>query len=159
MLLLHPSLLSVCSYEIVDPPADYAATLRPAILSGVSAAAAAVLATPTPMATPFYQIPEPVHVPKTDLGPVSFTQELGELTLKPEDYQVFSKLFAADVDDEKLSHEEMQERKIAALLLKIKNGTPPVRRTALKQITEKVGTEGCVGGCSLVCSKYSCVNR
>jgi len=33
--------------------------------------------------------------------------------------------------------DEMKERKIMRLLLKIKNGTPPVRKTALRQITDK----------------------
>ena len=41
------------------------------------------------------------------------------------------------VDEEDLSLEEAKERKIMKLLLKIKNGTPPQRKTALRQITDK----------------------
>ena len=43
-----------------------------------------------------------------------------------------------DVDEDSLSPEESKERKIMTLLLKIKNGTPPMRKSALRQITDKV---------------------
>jgi splicing factor 3B subunit 1 len=43
-----------------------------------------------------------------------------------------------DVDEDSLSPEELKERKIMTLLLKIKNGTPPMRKSALRQITDKV---------------------
>ena len=56
--------------------------------------------------------------------------------IKPEDYQYFSKLMD-EVDDEDLSSDEAKERKIMKLLLRIKNGTPPQRKTALRQITDK----------------------
>ena len=42
-----------------------------------------------------------------------------------------------EVDEESLSPEEQREWKIIKLLLKIKNGTPPVRKAALRQITYK----------------------
>merc|ERR1740117_2715125 len=42
-----------------------------------------------------------------------------------------------DTDDEKLTKEEANERRIMSLLLKIKNGTPPMRKQALRQITDK----------------------
>jgi splicing factor 3B subunit 1 len=57
--------------------------------------------------------------------------------LKPEDAQYFDKLLL-DVDEDSLSAEEQRERKIMKLLLKIKNGTPPMRKSALRQITDKV---------------------
>ncbi len=41
------------------------------------------------------------------------------------------------VDEEQLSVEEMKERKIMKLLLKVKNGTPPQRKSALRQLTDK----------------------
>lgn len=47
------------------------------------------------------------------------------------------KYFQADVDEESLSPDEQKERKIMKLLLKIKNGTPPMRKAALRQITDK----------------------
>lgn len=36
-----------------------------------------------------------------------------------------------------MSPEEQKDRKIMKLLLKIKNGTPPMRKAALRQITDK----------------------
>lgn len=42
-----------------------------------------------------------------------------------------------DVDESTLGPEELKERKIMKLLLKIKNGTPPMRKAALRQITDK----------------------
>lgn len=42
-----------------------------------------------------------------------------------------------DVEDEELSQEELKERKIMKLLLKVKNGTPPQRKSALRQLTDK----------------------
>ncbi len=45
--------------------------------------------------------------------------------------------FQVDVDEETLPPEEQKERKIMKLLLKIKNGTPPMRKAALRQITDK----------------------
>ncbi|XP_038276901.1 splicing factor 3B subunit 1-like [Dermochelys coriacea] len=47
--------------------------------------------------------------------------------LKPDDIQYFDKLLV-DVDESTLSPEEQKERKIMKLLLKIKNGTPPMRK-------------------------------
>ena len=41
------------------------------------------------------------------------------------------------MEDEQLSVEEMKERKIMKLLLKVKNGTPPQRKSALRQLTDK----------------------
>ncbi len=47
--------------------------------------------------------------------------------MKIEDTQYFSKLLD-DVDEEALPAEEQREREIMRLLLKIKNGTPPMRK-------------------------------
>ena len=47
--------------------------------------------------------------------------------MKMEDTQYFSKLLE-DVDETELSSEEQKEREIMRLLLKIKNGTPPMRK-------------------------------
>merc|ERR1719191_2733370 len=56
--------------------------------------------------------------------------------LKPDDMQYFDKLLI-DVDENALSTEEAKERRIMKLLLKIKNGTPPMRKSALRQITDR----------------------
>lgn len=52
-------------------------------------------------------------------------------------FQRHTCLFQVDVDESTLSPEELKERKIMKLLLKIKNGTPPMRKAALRQITDK----------------------
>ncbi|RSH86229.1 U2 snRNP component prp10 [Apiotrichum porosum] len=60
--------------------------------------------------------------------------------LKAEDAQYFAKVLGeggGEAEDVHYSMEELKERKIMRLLLKIKNGTPPVRKTALRQITDK----------------------
>ena len=36
-----------------------------------------------------------------------------------------------------MSNEEQRDRRIMMLLLKVKNGTPPMRKSALKTLTEK----------------------
>lgn len=61
--------------------------------------------------------------------------------LKPEDTQYFDKLLQ-EVDEENLSPEEQKERQIMKLLLKIKNGTPPMRKSAMRQITDKARAFG-----------------
>ncbi|KAF7307565.1 Small nuclear ribonucleoprotein [Mycena indigotica] len=62
---------------------------------------------------------------------------VGALTFfKAEDSQYFAKI-SKEEDETELSVDKMKERKIVRLLLKIKNGTPPVRKTALRQITDK----------------------
>lgn len=57
--------------------------------------------------------------------------------LKPEDAQYFGKVLQGEDVEPGLSMEELKDRKIMRLLLKIKNGTPQVRKSALRQITEK----------------------
>jgi splicing factor 3B subunit 1 len=55
--------------------------------------------------------------------------------LKESDLQYFGKLMDGQ-DENSLSVDELKERKIMRLLLKVKNGTPPMRKTALRQITD-----------------------
>ena len=61
--------------------------------------------------------------------------------VKPEDYQYFAPLLKEGAADEEdgghLTAEEAKERRIMRLLLRIKNGTPPMRKVALKQIADK----------------------
>jgi len=56
--------------------------------------------------------------------------------IKPEDMQYFGRLME-DAEESALTKEEVKERAIMALLLKIKSGTPPQRKTAMRQITDK----------------------
>ena len=56
--------------------------------------------------------------------------------IKPEDVSYFSALLE-EVDESQLSPDKIRERRIMMLLLKVKNGTPPMRKTALKMLTER----------------------
>jgi splicing factor 3B subunit 1 len=113
-------------YKVLPPPAGYIPIRTPA---------RKLSATPTPIAgTPqgFFIQTEDKSSKYMDTQPKG-----GNLPfLKPEDAQYFDKLLI-DVDEESLSPEEQKERKIMKLLLKIKNGTPPMRKSALRQITDK----------------------
>jgi splicing factor 3B subunit 1 len=85
------------------------------------------------LGTPLYAIPEEnrgqqFDVPKEAPGGLPF--------MKPEDYQYFGALLNEE-NEEELTPEEQKERKIMKLLLKVKNGTPPQRKTALRQLTDK----------------------
>ncbi|GAB2240175.1 hypothetical protein Droror1_Dr00020693 [Drosera rotundifolia] len=111
-------------YKILDPPSTYVPIRTPA---------RKLLATPTPIGTPLYSIPDEnrsqqFDVPKELPGGLPY--------IKPEDFQYFGALLA-EVNEEELSPEEQKERKIMKLLLKVKNGTPPQRKTALRQLTDK----------------------
>ncbi|KAI4838995.1 splicing factor 3B subunit 1 [Plasmodium brasilianum] len=101
--------------------------------------------------TPFYDIPtvnnnqqeEETHYSNImqnkyfEINNPQVLSELKYIQLKDEDYIYFNKLFQ-NVNEEELSQDELKERKFMLLLLKIKNGTPSIRRTALRAITEKV---------------------
>mmetsp|Transcript_9596 Transcript_9596/g.17940 ORF Transcript_9596/g.17940 Transcript_9596/m.17940 type:complete len:1093 (-) Transcript_9596:879-4157(-) len=117
-------------YKILAPPPGYKPAIDPA---------ARLLATPLPTPTPGFTIQEEGAglsgagaAARPDLAP----QLEGLPSLKEEDQIYFSKLLQ-DVDEAELSVKEQKERKILKLLLKIKNGTPPQRKAALRQITDK----------------------
>lgn len=74
--------------------------------------------------------------PMVEITDTQLLNELKYIQLKNEDYIYFNKLFQ-NVNEENLSQDELKERKIMLLLLKIKNGTPSIRRSALRTITEK----------------------
>ena len=119
------TLLPATGYAILAPPASYQPIRTPA---------RKLMATPTPLAgqTGFF-----VQTEDTKQMFDVLPQVPGDLPFtKAEDYQHFAKLLQ-DVDETTLPTEEVKERKIMKLLLKIKNGTPPVRKVALRQITEK----------------------
>eukprot|EP01038_Epipyxis_sp_PR26KG_P004611 gene4611-6488_t len=113
-------------YRILDPPPSYIPIRTPH---------RKLLATPTPVGlTPAFNI---TQTPSRDSYAIPGTPSDGAIPfIKPEDQQYFGKLLD-DVDEENLPAEEMKERKIMKLLLKIKNGTPPQRKTALRQISDK----------------------
>lgn len=114
-------------YKVLPPPSGYMPIRTPA---------RKLTATPTPMggltAGGFFMPKDEGSAKMMDMEPKG--QNLPPL--KPEDIQYFDKLLT-DVDEEALSPDEQKERKIMKLLLKIKNGTPPMRKSALRQITDK----------------------
>jgi len=121
-------------YKILDPPASYVPIRTPQ---------RKLLATPTPLggATPAFQMlatpaRESYAVPMTPAGGGAGTGDATMPFIKPEDQQYFGKLLE-EVEEEDLPIEELKERRIMKLLLKIKNGTPPQRKTAMRQITDK----------------------
>ena len=135
-------------YVIIRPPSTYIPLRTPS---------RKLLATPTPMSmTPAgFQMEIPMEQ-RTDASitdireaygiplaqTASETGEIGSLPyIKPEDMQYFGRLME-DADEEKITKEESNERKIMALLLKIKAGTPPQRKTAMRQITDKARAFG-----------------
>lgn len=135
-------------YAILPPPASYVPLRTPG---------RKLLATPTPLSmTPAgFQMDVPIEqrpdatvqdireaygVP---LGPTSSESGTpGNLPyIKPEDMQYFGRLME-EAEEDKLTKDEVNERRIMALLLKIKSGTPPQRKTAMRQITDKARSFG-----------------
>lgn len=135
-------------YAILPPPASYKPLRTPS---------RKLLATPTPMGmTPAgFQMAIPpeeqegrsVQEIREAYGvPVAPTSAEGAGSgalpyIKSDDMQYFGKLME-DVEDDALTKDERNERLIMTLLLKIKSGTPPQRKTAMRQITDKARTFG-----------------
>ncbi|KAI8999953.1 splicing factor 3B subunit 1 [Gaertneriomyces semiglobifer] len=115
-------------YKILEPPATYVPIRTPA---------RKLMATPTPMAGQAggFMMQEEDRQQAYDVPPE--IPGIGGLQFfKPEDMQHFGKLLDQR-DEAEMDVDELKERKIMRLLLKIKNGTPPMRKTALRQITDK----------------------
>ncbi|KAI8878020.1 splicing factor 3B subunit 1 [Backusella circina FSU 941] len=114
-------------YKILEPPAGYEPIRTPA---------RKLTATPTPMADTGFMMQEESR----QVVAMELPQEIpgvGQLPFfKEEDMQHFGKLLD-DKDEGAMSMDELKERKIMRLLLKIKNGTPPMRKGALRHITDK----------------------
>ncbi|KAH8180055.1 splicing factor 3B subunit 1 domain-containing protein [Sarocladium implicatum] len=118
-------------YKILTPPPGY---------EPVRAPAHKLMQTPASQSGFMMQDPEQVR-----LGGKPMPAEIpgvGDLQFfKAEDMAYFGKLTDGS-DENVLTVEEMKERKIMRLLLKIKNGTPPMRKTALRQITDNARNFG-----------------
>ncbi len=117
------SMLPKTGYVILNPPQSYIPIRTPS---------RRLLATPTPMGAGGYLMPEAQERKGVDLPQGSEDLPFA----KPEDYEHFAKLLE-DVDEDTLSSAEANERKIMKLLLKVKNGAPPQRKTALRHLTQK----------------------
>ncbi|GAM18432.1 hypothetical protein SAMD00019534_016070 [Acytostelium subglobosum LB1] len=117
-------------YEILAPPPGYVPIMTPA---------RKLMSTPVGVAgRSGFSIPEEQHRSAASMG-MDFGVETitaGGLPMKPEDKIYFEKLLNEEEEDQ-LSPEEAKERKIMKLLLRIKNGTPPMRKQALRQLTDK----------------------
>lgn len=116
-------------YKILKPPASYIPIRTPA---------RKLLATPTPLLTPLYSIPEENRGQQFD---VPKEMPCGLSFMKPEDYQYFGALLNEE-NEQELSPDEQKEQKIMKLLFKVKNGTPPQRKTAFRQLTDKASEFG-----------------
>ncbi|AEO65469.1 ba1fb0c7-4229-4953-9758-6e2dd7d10c25 [Thermothielavioides terrestris] len=118
-------------YKILEPPPGYAPVRAPAhkLASVPTPATGFMMQDPSSSRILGQQIPKEIP----GVGDLQF--------FKPEDMAYFGKLTDGANEDE-LSVEELKERKIMRLLLKVKNGTPPMRKTALRQLTDNARNFG-----------------
>ena len=127
-------------YSILNPPESY----KPLRTPGRK-----LLATPTPAMTPAGFIMQDSSTAEASRSQaeafgvqLADEQEQQSATglpfIKPEDYQYFGTLLnTSDIPESELSKAQRQDKLILTLLLKIKCGTPPQRKTAMRQITDK----------------------
>ncbi|ROT37272.1 ARM repeat-containing protein [Sodiomyces alkalinus F11] len=112
-------------YKVLEPPPGYAPLRAPAHK---------LMATPAPQTGFMMQDPDAVRLSGKPVR--NEIPGIGDLQFfKPEDMAYFGKL-TDGADENNLSVDELKERKIMRLLLKVKNGTPPMRKTALRQLTD-----------------------
>ncbi|KAL9126153.1 MAG: hypothetical protein Q9217_004749 [Psora testacea] len=118
-------------YKVLDPPPGYApirtparkSMSTPASVAGSSGIGGFMMQEPESARAMGKQLP--TEIP--GVGDLQF--------FKAEDMTYFGKLVDGG-DENAMSVEELKERKIMRLLLKVKNGTPPMRKTALRQLTD-----------------------
>lgn len=145
-------------YEIVQPPSGYEVKRKLGMKNRGNAVSA-----PTPIGggTPLYNIQEETYHAGGDLveeggdfdgigltvtaeGVAAGNGE-GLPFIKAEDMKFFGKLTSVDTDDnrnEMMTADEEKEREIMKLLLQIKNGLPPQRKVAMREITQKAKVYG-----------------
>lgn len=118
-------------YKILEFPHGYAPAIAPA---------RKLMSTPAPMASSSgiggFMMQEPENARAMGKQLPTEIPGVGDLQFfKAEDMAYFGKLVDGG-DENAMSVEELKERKIMRLLLKVKNGTPPMRKTALRQLTD-----------------------
>jgi len=118
-------------YKILDFPPGY---------EPVRAPAHRVPGTPASLQGGF-MMQQPVDPRSLGKDLTTEVQGFGDLRMKPEDHIYFGKL-ADGADENDMSVDELKERKIMRLLIKVKNGTPPMRKTALRQLTDNARNFG-----------------
>lgn len=114
-------------YAILEPPAGYAPIRHPTkkLMATPTADGGFVMQEVSYTATQKMAEQLPTDIPG-----------VGELDhFKESDLKYFGKLLDGQ-DDAELSHAELKERKILRLLLKVKNGTPQLRKSALRMLTD-----------------------
>ena len=112
-------------YKTLEPPPGY---------EPIRAPAHKMMSTPAPQSG--FMMQDPDHVRLGGKPMPADIPGVGDLQFfKPEDMAYFGKLTDGS-DENSLTVDELKQRKIMRLLLKIKNGTPPMRKTALRQITD-----------------------
>ncbi|KAK4127070.1 ARM repeat-containing protein [Parathielavia appendiculata] len=118
-------------YKVLEPPPGYAPVRAPAhkLVTAPTPATGFMIQDPTSGQVTGQQMPKEIP----GVGDLQF--------FKPEDMAYFGKLTDGANEDD-LSVEELKERKIMRLLLKVKNGTPPMRKTALRQLTDNARNFG-----------------
>lgn len=119
-------------YKILEPPAGYAPVIQPGVRRMVATAAPSSNIN----GVGGFMMQESVDPKSMSKQLPTDIPGVGDLQFfKTEDMQYFGKLVDGQ-DEEVMSVEELKERKIMRLLLKVKNGTPPMRKTALRQLTD-----------------------
>ncbi|KAM3067659.1 U2 snRNP component prp10 [Clarireedia jacksonii] len=115
-------------YKILEPPPGYAP---------IRTIAQKVMATPAPAAGyGGFMMQDPESGRQLQKQLPTEIPGVGDLMFfKAEDMAYFGKLTDGS-DENSMSVEELKERKIMRLLLKVKNGTPSMRKTALRQLTD-----------------------
>ncbi|KAF2772019.1 U2 snRNP component prp10 [Teratosphaeria nubilosa] len=114
-------------YKILDPPPGY---------EPIRAPARRVVPSATPVPDGSFMNQQSVDARAMGKQLPSDIPGVGDLQFfKAEDMTYFGKLVDG-ADENELSVEELKQRKIMRLLLKVKNGTPPMRKTALRQLTD-----------------------
>ncbi|KAI9813078.1 MAG: hypothetical protein M1827_004298 [Pycnora praestabilis] len=124
-------MLPIEGYKVLDPPPGYAPIRTPA---------RKMMSTPAPVASTSgfggFMMQEPENARTMGKQLPTEIPGVGDLQFfKAEDMAYFGKLVDGG-DENAMSVEELKERKIMRLLLKVKNGTPPMRKTALRQLTD-----------------------
>ena len=118
-------------YKILEPPPGYAPIRAP-----VRRTAAQALPATSSSGIGGFMMQEPEDPRSMGKQLPTEIPGVGDLQFfKAEDMTYFGKLVDG-ADENAMSVEELKERKIMRLLLKVKNGTPPMRKTALRQLTD-----------------------
>ncbi|KAJ2723268.1 U2 snRNP component prp10 [Coemansia sp. Benny D115] len=121
------ALMPATGYTILEAPPSYMPIRTPA---------RKLMATPAPgPGASGFHMPEESRQLELDLP--REVPGVGALPFfKQDDMQFFGKLLDGQ-SEEDLDAEEKRERQVLRLLLKIKNGAPPMRKSAMRQISER----------------------